>query len=62
MFGAANEFDPAEEGDSARQKHGKGPQLEAPFLASVGSRRIPSAEGPAIALVVNVVEETVLGD
>lgn len=59
MLGTANELDPAEEGDSARKKHGERSQLQSSFLASVGSSCVPSTEGPTVALIVDVVEQTV---
>ena len=60
MLRTADELDAAEEGNAAGQEHGEGAQLEFSFLARDSCRGIPSAERPAVALVVNVVEKAVL--
>lgn len=60
MFGAANELDAGEEGDAAGQQHGEGAQRQASLAAGVGGRRVPAVEGPALGLVVDVVEQAVL--
>lgn len=58
----ADELDATEEGDAAGQQHGERAELEAALLAGVAGGRVPPGEGPAVALVVDVVEEAVLGN
>lgn len=62
MFRTTNELNATEEGDAAGQQHGEGAKLESTVLAGGGSCCIPSAEGPTVALVVDVVEEAIVRD
>lgn len=60
MLRAAHELDPREEADAAGQQHGEAPQLQAPLLAGAARSHVPPAELPAVALVVDVVEQAAL--
>lgn len=60
MLWTANEFYAAEQGYTARKEHSEGSQLQSFILTGYSRSRIPSAEGPAITLVVDMVEHAVL--
>lgn len=62
MFGAADKLDAWEETYAARQQHGEGAKTQPALSARSASCGVPPGELPAPALVVDVVEETALGD
>uniref|UniRef100_A0A6B0V9H9 Uncharacterized protein n=1 Tax=Ixodes ricinus TaxID=34613 RepID=A0A6B0V9H9_IXORI len=59
--GAADKLHPREDIHSAGEEHGKAAQAHGASLAAVGSRLVPVVKALAHALVVDVVEEAVLG-
>lgn len=60
MLRAADELDPREEADTAGQQHGETPQLQASLLAGAPGGHIPPAKLPAVALVMDMVEQAAL--
>lgn len=62
MLRAADEFHSGEQADATGQEHSEGPQSQAPLGAGASGGGVPAGELPAPRLVVDVVEETALGD
>jgi hypothetical protein len=60
VLGTANEFDSGKQGDATGQQHGETAQGEVAIQARLCSRHVPAVKLPALGLVMNVVEETVL--
>ena len=62
LEGAADELDAGEDVDAAGQQHREALDPHAAITASAGGSPVPLVKVPAPGLVVDVVEETVLGD
>lgn len=62
VLGTANKFDSRKQRDATRQQHGEAAQGEVAVLTRLRSCDIPAVKLPALGLVVNVVEQTVLWD
>lgn len=62
MLGTADELHSGEDRDSAGQKHGEAAHLHSALLASGCSGLVPPHKWPASGGVVDVVEQTALGN
>ena len=61
LEGAADELDAGEDVDAAGEEHGEALHPHAAITAGPGGGPVPLVKVPAPGLVVDVVEETVLG-